>query len=138
MIRNIIIITIILFPLCTAYAQHDEINMHTLMIIESSGNPYAVSNANAYGLFQIRKIALDDYNQFHKEKYSIDDLFNSAINKKIADWMITVRIPQLLRHYGIEPSKESILQSYNLGTYAYAVNGKRNDNYVTKYLKKEK
>lgn len=115
-----LIIAIFFFNnLAISYANTTEINLKALAQIESSNNPNAVSFLGASygrGLYQVSEIALKDYLQYHiKEKITPDDLFNPAINERIAVWLINVRIPQILKHLKRPVTLETVLSAYNKG-----------------------
>jgi hypothetical protein len=81
------------------------------------------------GLYQVSEIALSDYLQYHlKEKITPDDLFNPAINERIAVWLINVRIPQILKHLKRPITIETVLSAYNKG-----YKGDLAWNYIKKY-----
>jgi len=121
----------------SAYAER-YINLSRIIKIESHGNEKAYNRGSgARGLCQITEICLKEWNNFHKtEVYSLKDLFNGEINKKIADWYLNVRIPQLLKHYGKEVNTRNIIICYNAGI-SYVVSNKRlkkeTVDYITKY-----
>lgn len=93
----------------------ERINLDAIKIIESSGNPKAFnSRTKCYGLYQISKICLLDYNQLNKTNYKPEDLFNSLINKKIAAWYFN-RIQQMLGFYQVPVSTTTLVASYNWG-----------------------
>jgi len=121
----------------SAFAER-YINISRIIQIESSGNMKAFNrNSGARGLCQITEICLKEWNNFHKsEKYAVNQLFNGEINKKIADWYLNVRIPQMLKYYGKEISVEHILICYNAGI-SYIVSNKQlrkeTVDYLTKY-----
>ena len=112
----------------SAYAEK-YVNLSRIIKIESHGNPNAYNaRSNARGLCQITPICLKEWNNLHPhEKYSVNQLFNPEINKKIAEWYLNVRIPQLLKHYGKEVNIKNIIICYNAGI-----------NYVVKNLKLKK
>lgn len=120
------------------------VDLDAVRMIESSGNPQAYNESSgARGLYQITKICLDDWNGMHpREQYSLDDLWDPKINKRIAVWYLFDRIPQLLDHYGVLITTENILISYhdgigNLRKYLKGkrVLGKEMIGYVEKYNK---
>lgn len=94
-----------------------QINFNQIAKIESSGNPLAHNKKDdSRGLFQITPICLREYNAFHKSTpHSPNDLWNPAVNLKIAKWYLNVRIPQMLVYYKIEDTIENRLISYNQG-----------------------
>jgi len=118
-----------------------DIDMDILSGIESSGNPLAVnSESGAIGLYQImpkgKKGALDEWNMYHpKEQHSDDDLYDKAINSKIAFWYMNDRIPKMLKYYKHEDTPDNRLIAYNAGISR--VGGKLPDE-TTQYLKKYK
>ena len=91
--------------------------LSAIIIIESSGNPLAYNErSKARGLCQITPIVLKEWNNFHaKEKHSEGDLFQPAVNKKIASWYLNKRIPQMLKHYGLQDTVSNRLIAYNWG-----------------------
>lgn len=114
----ILLIAYLILQVGTANAQlQPAIDMGAIAYIESKGNPFAYnSSSSARGIFQITEICLKDWNAYHpRDKYTPKDLFRSDANIKIATWYLSERIPQLLRHYGLEVNLENILISYNFG-----------------------
>lgn len=110
------VMVIIFYP---APAQAAElVDMRIIQHIESRGNARAISPAGAVGLYQIMPVALKDYNQFHKVKYNRRDLYNPEINTKIARWLLTVRIPQLLAYYHRPVTTKTCIIAYNAGIRA--------------------
>lgn len=95
------------------------LDMNRIAHIESSGNPAAVSRAGAIGLFQVMPIVVADYNAratgFGGRKYLVRDMFSAYHNTRVASWYLNVRIPQMLRHYGLRVSDRNILIAYNAG-----------------------
>lgn len=115
----------------------EKIDLKKIAIIESSGNPLAWNKRDdSRGLFQITPICLKEYNNFHPEnEYSMDDLWNTSISTKIADWYLNIRIPQMLKYYDKPPSVENILISYNAGI-SYVAHDKPLPRITKAYLKK--
>jgi len=110
-----IVIAFILFFSSCAYSE--EVNMHKILMIESSGNPMAHRKVdNSRGLFQITPICLEEWNMFHpKNKYNEDDLWSPRINYRIAKWYMNKRIPQMIRHYRLDDTVDNRLIAYNAG-----------------------
>ena len=109
---------VLLFALIPTRYAHAEakINLNKIMMIESSGNPLAHNKKDdSRGLFQITPICLKEYNNFHKIKYSMDDLWNASISTKIAKWYIEKRIPQMLRYFKKPVTTKNIIIAYNAG-----------------------
>jgi len=83
--------------------------------VESKGKPLARSLRGARGLMQVRKPALDDYNNYHKTSYSLDDLYDPDLNKKIGGWYLLKRIPAMLKAYKLPVTLDNVLWAYNAG-----------------------
>lgn len=116
MLSIIIAALCILLSFMQSNAGADEINMAKIAQIESSGNPLAHNKADdSRGLYQITPICLKEYNNFHKVKYSMNDLWSPEVSHKIADWYLNVRIPQMLKHYGLKDTIRNRVWAYNAG-----------------------
>lgn len=94
-----------------------NIDMNRIYKIESSNNPNAYnSSSKATGLGQITPIVVKDWNNMHpKEKYNLLQMRKPDLNRKISDWYMNKRIPQLLNSYGLEDNTRNRLISYNAG-----------------------
>lgn len=136
MIRKILTILI----LCSGVAQADiitESDMQKIMIIESSGNPLAFNDrTKARGLYQITPICLKEWNNFHSEQFlTPSKLFDPEVNYRVAYWYLNQRIPQMLKYYGMNVDKRSILIAYNFGI-GNMVKGKRLPTETINYINK--
>lgn len=111
------------------------IDMEAIKQIESGGNPNATSPVGAMGLYQIMPITLKDYNQITKKNYKKEQLFDPDINTEIAEWYLTQRIPQMLKHYKKPVTTDNILWAYNagIGNLVKNVFPKETKNYLYKY-----
>ena len=68
--------------------------------VESSGNPFAVNEAEqAYGLAQIRQIRLDDYAQRTGKVYTLTDCFDKKISKEIFMYFASGTYEQTARNW---------------------------------------
>jgi len=94
-----------------------EIDMEIIKQIESGGDASATSPVGAIGLFQLLpKGAIAEWNNYHpKEQYEPKELYDVELNKKVAEWYLLKRIPQMLRHYGIKDTIENRIVAYNAG-----------------------
>jgi hypothetical protein len=131
---------IMLFIFCnTSRAENmaGMIDLEKISMIESSGNPMAHNKRDdSRGLYQITKIALQDFNNFHpRGQYTMDDLWNPAINERIARWMFETRIPQMLRHFKKPVTIENLIISFNAGI-GYVAHDKPIPSITRLYLKK--
>lgn len=115
----------------------NDVDMEKIYLIESSGNPNAWNKGeDARGLGQIRPIVLKEWNNYNpKDQHIADDLFNSAVNKKIANWYMNKRIPQMLKYFGVPDTAENRIIAYNAGIN-YHVKGKELPKITKNYLKK--
>ena len=120
-----------------------KIVISIIILIESGGNRLAFNDkSKAIGLMQITPICLKDYNQYHKEKFTQDQMYNEIPNVMVGEWYINKRIPQLLRHYDIKDSINNRLIAYNWGIRnlinyekGEAKLPKKTKNYIKKYHK---
>ena len=130
---------LLLSLLCRA----EEIDINTIIFLESSGNPNAYNpNSGCIGLMGINpKGALADWNEYqpfyiyqsshpfdgelkakkniNREIYNSNDLYNPEVNVKIGTIYINERIPQMLKAYGIEDTVTARLFCYNAGIGNY-------------------
>ena len=97
------------------------IDYHAISWIESRCNQYAerhVGSDNSWGEFQITRVVLEEYNNHHHTGYTTQDLLDLAINENIAHWYMEVRIPQLLRHFGLPVTVDNCIICWNGGIRA--------------------
>lgn len=114
-----------------SYAQ--DVDMSKIAIIESSGNSKAVGdNGQAFGLYQIHKAVVTDYNANKGQNLRHSDMFNPVLAHKVADYYINTLIPRYLRHYGLADTVENRLTAYNMGIKAVK-QGKLAKAYIKKY-----
>lgn len=112
------------------------IDLDAIKHIESRGIADAVSPKGAIGLYQITPIALKDFNRMTGKKYKKDDLYLIWVNHEIARWLLTKRIPQLLKAKKKSITVENLLTAYNAGhTYVGKRLPKETQNYIRKYRK---
>ena len=112
--------------------------LSAVQAIESSGDPLAYNkHSGARGLYQITEICLADYNQYHTQQYTLEQLYDPEINEKIAAWYLLVRIPQMLDHYNIIITPDNILWAYNagIGKVRKGIMPEETKNYIKKYHK---
>jgi soluble lytic murein transglycosylase-like protein len=105
--------------------------------IESNNNPKAYNKkSGAIGLGQIVDIALKDYNIMNpQEKYSKEQLLDPQINAKVSNWMLSERIPQMLKHFNLPITTENVLWAYNagIGNVVKGIKPKETVKYIEKY-----
>lgn len=111
-----------------------KIDLNVIKIIESSGIADAQNTrTGARGLWQITPICLKDFNKHTKSTYTYNDLWAPWINRKIADWYLHKRIPQILRSRKKKLTVDNLLISYNAG---HSWIGKRLPKETQEYLRK--
>lgn len=119
-------------------AKAEEIDLDIIAYIESSDNALAYNKTTqATGLYQITPICLADYNQYHKQKYKLSDMYKPDIAYIVASWYMNIRIPQMLRYYNKPIIIDNILTSYNVGI-SYVVKNKQLPMETINYIKKYK
>ena len=120
-----------------AQVMQPAIDMNKIMMIESSGNPLAYRKIDdSIGLFQITPIVLKEWNNFHaKEQHTRADLWNPIINRKIADWYMNKRIPQMLKYFGKADTIPNRITAYNAGI-SYVAHDKPLPKITKLYIKK--
>ena len=92
------------------------INMGAIVEIESAGNPLAVSSCGCRGLCQISKATWDECTRRMGVDWSWNkDAWQPGENRVVARFYMNVRIPEMLRYYGIRDSVETRIAAYNWG-----------------------
>lgn len=111
------------------------VDLDRICEIESSGNPAALNKkSGAYGAFQITKIALKDFNRENGTNIQYKNLKKECLSAHIATWLFEVRLPQLIRNKGLEPTLSRILIAYNCGISCVGKPLPRETkNYISKY-----
>ena len=97
------------------------IDFHAIAQIESnSGRDMAAYSLNRddVGLYQVTHVVLEEYNQYHSHGYTKADLLDNNINAIVAQWYMEVRIPRLLRHFGLRVTVDNCLICWNGGIKA--------------------
>lgn len=114
---GVVTFLIIVFSLFIGNADAAQVNMDAIKHIESSGNPAAWNKRDdSRGLYQLREVVVKEWNNYHPhEQHTFEDVWNPQINEKIATWYMTKRIPQMLRYYKIDDTKEHCIIAYNWG-----------------------
>ncbi len=143
----LILLVVVVVAVAVQHAEGADVDLKVIAQIESGGHQWAHnSKTGATGMYQITPICLQDYAAFHPEShYVIDDMFSPRVAKKIANWYLSVRIPALLRHYGIPVTTRNICYAYNMGCLNVKrwLDGKKElpketRDYYTKYMRYKK
>jgi len=93
-----------------------SINVNKIAQIESNNNPRAINRkSGARGLCQIIKPTWEECVRLMGEDWLWSDAFDPVKNRKVADFYLNVRIPQMLRFYSIPDTSEIRLACYNWG-----------------------
>ena len=144
---------LVLLLLVVRLAFGQEIKINTIIKIESSGNPNAVSRTGCIGLMQISEVVLKEFNLrswktfdskeenplplYNPPEYNLGDLYNPSINVEIGTWYLNRRIPEMLRYYHKEVTIDNILWAYNagIGNLIKGIKPKETRDYIKKYHK---
>lgn len=137
MLLGVLILAAIFAVIFVGPVHAENIDLHKIMMIESAGNARAYNPQDGgRGLYQITAICLKEYNAFHpRDQYTPEDLWNTSISNLIADWYLNIRIPQMLKAYGLADNPRNRIIAYNAGIRTLVQN--REIPLITKrYLKK--
>ena len=97
------------------------VDMNAISWIESKHHLEAhrhVGQDESWGEYQVTQVVLDEYNTHHGTQYGSNDLYRRTTSFRIARWYMDIRIPQLLRHYGIHDTIDNRLICWNGGIRA--------------------
>jgi hypothetical protein len=93
-----------------------KINMDIIIEIESAGLPTAVSSKGCRGLCQIAEGTWKECTERMGVNWTWeDDAFQPSENRAVGAYYLRVRIPQMLRHYGIDDNVATRIGAYNWG-----------------------
>ena len=93
-----------------------QIDMDRIIAIESSGNPLAVSSAGCRGLCQIAEGTWIECTRRMGVTWTWDeDAWQPGENRAVGRYYINTRIPEMLRHYGIDDNHATRIGAYNWG-----------------------
>ncbi len=93
-----------------------QIDMDRIIAIESSGNPRAVSSAGCRGLCQIAEATWKECVERMGVDWTWDeDAWQPGENRAVGHYYINIRIPEMLRHYGIDDNHATRIGAYNWG-----------------------
>lgn len=110
------------------------VDMNKIWNIESGGNAQAISaDGGAFGLGQVRKPALMDWNKANpRNQFTTSDLLDPNVNSMISNWHMNTNIPKQLRALGVEDTMENRIGAYRLGAGNVA-KGIMPNSYIQKY-----
>jgi hypothetical protein len=137
-ISAITLVFILMFGL-VCMVKAETVNLSIIAKIESNNNPLAYNrHSGARGLYQITPICLKEYNVKHTaSKIDSNALFSPVEARKVAEWYLLRRIPELLKFYGFPAKIDNILVCYNagIGKLRKGIMPKETKNYIAKYYK---
>lgn len=125
-------ILVLFWPGASDKANAAEIDVITISKMESSGNPFA-RNGSHYGLCQIGRAVLADYNKKHGTPWEVVDLYNGVINLRIARWYLNEEIPRMLKYFKIKDTEANRITAWRLGILSVK-KGKMAEKYFKKYV----
>lgn len=108
---------ILCFVLCQGnlgLCQGAEIDLNALSWAESR-NQDICSPAMDCGRWQITAIVVDDYCRMSGVCYRLKDMLQPQTGREVAGWYANVRVPQLLKHYGIADTTQNRIWAWNAG-----------------------
>jgi hypothetical protein len=128
---GVLLLTLVL----PAYAEQiPAVDLEVIATIESSNNPNAIGDGGkAIGLYQLHEGVILDWNKVHKQnlEWHICAL-DASCSKDMASWYMVIRIPQMLRSYGLPVTRDNVLTAWNMGAWSVK-QGKIAKNYIAKY-----
>ena len=94
-----------------------DIDMEIIKHIESTGRAWVTGKAGEVGLFQLSPASvIAEWNNYHpNEQYEPKELYDAKLNRKVAEWYMLKRIPQMLRHFGVKDTVKNRIIAYNAG-----------------------
>lgn len=111
------------------------IDLDIIAQIESSMDYMAYNDrTQATGLYQITPICLRDFNNYHANKYTLQDMFNPKRAYIVALWYFDTRIPAMLKYYKIKDNLKNRLICWNAGI-AYLTQHKALPTETKNYIK---
>jgi len=126
-IINSILVILILIGCTLAqiiYGVEVEELLPMIAMAESSGDPSAISADGGYGLYQITRPVLSDYNRVHKTAYTLNDLLSPKLNTRVAMWYLKWIDKQLTKASYPNDSVRLVV-AYNWGLGKLKRNGYR-------------
>lgn len=106
-----------------------------LKIVESQGNEKAIGdNGSAFGILQIRPIAIREVNWGYNTHYKHYEMFNEELSDEVFNLVMLRGVELYLKEHHRYPSEQDIVRMWNGGIYS----GYRNNKtlkYYYKYLK---
>jgi soluble lytic murein transglycosylase-like protein len=131
-----LVVAAVLQPTPAIAKDKDRINRDSLfeqvVLVESGGNPRAISSKRARGLGQIMPQVVIEYNREHpsEKKHGLLDLYNPDVNAKITSWYLNRIIDHYLPAYGLAKSIENIAGMYNFGPTNLGILGDAVENFA--------
>lgn len=112
-----------------------------LKYVESEHNPKALGDyrgdiPTAFGILQIRKIAIDDVNRVYGTSYKVSDAFNIECSEEIFELYITHWAAKFKKREGRKASTADIVRIWNGGARGYLKNSTKW--YLKKFLRYKK
>lgn len=134
--KNFLIIALVLFStvmMASADVKLPEIR-EVLKEVETNCNPDKIGdNGTAFGILQIRPLAIEDVNQKYGTHYTHQDAFDVICAEEIFELYLTIWGDKLEKREGREATVEDIVRIWNGGPRGYRL--KSTKEYFLKYLK---
>jgi len=92
------------------------IDLAIIALIESGGYEHAYNvKTKAYGLYQIRKCVVDDFNKAHKASLTVKMMMTKEFAERVAGWYLNEQIPKYLKSAGLPDTLNNRLACWNWG-----------------------
>ena len=124
---TIVVVVAILFAACSVASQRKaqakdepnpaQVDIGAMAQVESGDDPNAVGPCGEHGCCQIMQATWDEcVDRLGRTDWIWETRsFDQYANKTVAGYYVNVRIPQMLRYYGVPDTLEVRLASYNWG-----------------------
>jgi len=122
--KNVFLLLVLFAVSFTAQSETLEDIRDVLKYVESEHNPAALGDfrgetPTAFGILQIRKIAIDDVNRIYGTSYKVYDAFNIKCSEEIFELYINHWTDKLEQREGREASTLDIVRIWNGGPRGY-------------------
>jgi hypothetical protein len=139
--KNILLLLVLFAVSFTAQSENLEDISNVLKHVESEHDPAALGDwrgdtPTAFGILQIRKIAIDDVNRVYNTSYTVNDAFDIECSEEIFKLYIDHWTNKLEQREGRQASTADIVRIWNGGPRGYQKNSTKW--YLKKFLRYRK
>jgi len=139
--KNVFLLLVLFAVSFTAQSENLEDIRDVLKHVESEHDPAALGDyrgdtPTAFGILQIRKIAIDDVNRIYGTSYKVYDAFDIKCSEEIFKLYITHWTNKLEKREGRKATTADIVRIWNGGPRGYLKGGTKW--YLKKFLRYKK